>query len=429
MEKLTFFTRQLMYGWSALLVLWGSASGQTRLRLADCYERAEAQHPLAGQTKLLAAQSGLQQAVTQLNFMPKLALNAQASYQTDVTKVSITIPSLPLSFPSPSKDQYRATLDVSQLIYDGGMTKGQKAAQMAQTSVQQQQVSTQIYGIRERINQLFFNVLLMEENMQVSRLLLEDFETKLSRIQAQLRNGVGQPMAADVLRAQMISVQQRLIEQKATQKAAVQMLGELLDQDLSNVIFEKPSALNEVPLALGVRPENQGFALQKQALDAQQSLVQRKNMPRLSAFVQGGYGEPGLNMFKTGFQPWGMFGLRLNWNFYDFGASKKEREALQIGQKLVEAQEVAFTQSLELQLIQLRNEMEKVKALIAQDKEMLTIRGRIKANVSAQLDQGVATAVDFASEVNAESQARELLSLHELQLLMLQQQYLIVRGK
>jgi outer membrane protein TolC len=400
-----------------LLCLVEICTAQT-LRLETCYEQAKAHHPMAEQKTILADATALSKSVLATNLLPKVQLNAQATLQSDVTSIPISLPNI--TIPTPHKDQYKATVDVNQVLYDGNATKSQVQVQDAQLAAQQQQVEVGIYSIRDKVNQLFFNALLADENLALTQLLKQDIQTRLDRVNAGLRNGVGAPVTALQLQAELAKIDARFVELRNGRKTALDMLAELMGAPIpENVSLERPSSFApNVAADFSNRPETRLYALQKESLNAQMNALNTVNKPKLSAFLQAGLGRPGLNAFKTDFAPFAIGGLRLSWTLWDWGATKKQQNALDTQKRVIDTQSAAFEQSTRLQLIQAQNEADKLVALLDQDRAIIALRVKIKENVAAQLENGIATANDYLTEVNAENQAKQNMKLHELQLLL-----------
>lgn len=387
------------------------------LDLATCYEKARAVHPLAAQRSIFAEAAHLQKAALATNLMPKVQLNAQATYQSDVTSIPVKLPNI--TIPTPDKDQYKATLDVSHILYDGKAIKSQMAVQDANLATQQQQVEVNLFGIKERINGLYFNVLLTDENVALTQLLRQDIQTRLDRVKAGLRNGVGAPISAMQLEAQLAQLEIQRITLQQNRKAALQMLGELIGESLPETTkLTKPVAALPMQVSLQNRPEMLLFEAQRNAVSVQQNALQATQKPKVSAFLQTGFGRPALNMFSSSFDPFAIGGMRLSWTLWDGRITQKQRASLETQKRLVQTQENAFLQSQRMQIVQYQNEIEKMQALLVQDETIVMLRTKIKENVAAQLENGVATANDYLLEANAENQVRQNQKLHELQLLM-----------
>jgi hypothetical protein len=63
------------------------------------------------------------------------------------------------------------------------------------------------------------------------------------------------------------------------------------------------------------------------------------------------------------------------------------------------------------------------------DLQIIALKNQVKESAKAQLDNGVITASDYLREVHAEDQARQNLTLHQLQLLNATLQYQTIAGK
>jgi outer membrane protein TolC len=147
---------------------------QQTLTLEECYALAEKNYPLAKQTALLDERTKSEIKVLEKEKLPKLDLNAQATYQSDVIEFPLEIPNSTVE--PPNNDQYRATIDANQLIYNGGSIAAKTRLKSAELATQQQQVAVNLYTLKSRINQNYFSVLLFQEQ---EKLLLSNLETNI----------------------------------------------------------------------------------------------------------------------------------------------------------------------------------------------------------------------------------------------------------
>ena len=175
------------------------------------------------------------------------------------------------------------------------------------------------------------------------------------------------------------------------------------------------SVLNETA---NHRPELSLFDAQAKLYENQKSLVTAGNLPRVGAFVQGGYGLPALNMFDPSFAGFYIAGLRLSWNISGFYTQKDNLSKLDISKKTVGIQKETFLFNSNLVTKQQRNEVEKIQSTLKSDDEIIGLRQNIKKSTQAKQINGTASVSDLIRDVNAENQARQLKSLHEIQLLM-----------
>lgn len=119
-------------------------------------------YPLTKQNNLLQNQSELQTKILEKDKLPKVVLNAQATYQSEVTQVPFSLPNATIE--PLNKDQYRATLDVNQLIYNGGAIKAQSQLKTTQIKTQQQMVEVNLYHLKNQINQYFLGFYWVKKN-------------------------------------------------------------------------------------------------------------------------------------------------------------------------------------------------------------------------------------------------------------------------
>ncbi len=295
--------------------------------------------------------------------------------------------------------------------------------------VEDQKVSVDMYKVKERINTLYLGTLLLDEQLKQTILLQKDIQIGIDKISAQVRNGTALRSNQQVLEAELLKNEQRKIELMANRKGLLDVLSLFLGQDLpESTVLEQP-AVNEAALTETIkRPELTLFAYQDSLFKVQEKMVSVKNRPRASAFIQGGYGRPGLNMLVNDFDFYYIGGLRLSWNLGGLYTTKKEKQILSVNQQMVGVQKDLFLLNTNTQLKQQEAELKKLQQLIGTDQAIIDLREKVKQASNAQLENGVITASDFLREVNAEDQARLLLIAHKLQLLQAQINYRTLSG-
>lgn len=410
-----------------LFTLPAIAQDGATLTLERAYQLAEQHYPLIRQRDLVKKTAGLSIENIGKGYLPQLNVNGQATYQSDVTSVPIKIPGINIE--EPSKDQYKLTAELSQILYDGGSINAQKQVQQVNALVEDQKVSVDMYKVKERINTLFLGVLLLDEQLKQTDLLKKDIQLGVDRISAQVRNGTALRSNQQVLEAELLKNEQRKIELAANRSGLLDVLALFLGQELpENTTLVQPSVNDGLLTETIRRPELQLFSYQDSLFKVQEKIVNAKNRPRASAFVQGGYGRPGLNMLVNDFDFFYIGGLRLNWSLGNLYTSKKEKQILATNQQMVNVQRDVFLLNTNTQLRQQSAELKKLQQLIGTDQAIIDLREKVKTASNAQLENGVITASDFLREVNAEDQARLLLIAHKLQLLQAQINYRTLSG-
>ncbi|WP_240966281.1 TolC family protein [Pseudoflavitalea sp. G-6-1-2] len=420
------FRWQLAAG--VFFVLPAAAQEQNTLTLERAYQLAEQHYPLIRQRDLVNRTSALTIENIGKGYLPQLAINGQATYQSDVTSVPVKIPGINVD--QPNKDQYKITAELSQVLYDGGNISSQKQIQQISSLVEDQKVTVDLYKVKERINTLYLGTLLLDEQLKQTELLKRDIRIGIDKVSAQVRNGTALRSNQQVLEAELLKTDQRSIELAANRKGLLDVLSLFLGKQLpENTTLQQP-ALNSTDITETInRPELQLFSFQDSLYKVQESLIHAKNRPKASAFIQGGYGRPGLNMLENKFDFFYIGGVRLNWNLGGLYTSKKEKQLLALNQQMVGVQKEVFLFNTNTQLKQQQAELNKWQKLIDTDQAIIDLREKVKTAANAQLENGVITANDFLREVNAEDQARLQLIAHKLQLLQSQINYQTISGK
>lgn len=404
-----------------------SVFGQS-LTLQQAYDLSLKNYPVIKQKQLIRQTAAITVENLQKGFLPQFSINGQATYQSAVTSIPIAVPGF--SVDPLSKDQYKLYADVSQLIYDGGLTKEQKAVQQYTALVEDQKVEVELYKLKERVNQLFLSILYLDEQIKQIDLVQSDIKTGISKVEAQLQNGVAFRSNLNMLKAELLKVEQRAIEISSTKAGLTDALSLYIGQPLGATLqLEKPVLEVVVQSEEISRPELKLFSEQAKLIGQQDKLITAKNLPKASLFAQGGYGRPGLNQLQNEFDFYYIGGLRFNWSLGGLYTKKKEKELVRVNQKIVDIQKETFLLTTQSQLKQQQAEINKLVKLIATDKEIIALRESVKDAAKAQLENGVITANDYLQEVNAEDQARQLLITHTVQLLQATINYQTISGK
>ena len=404
-----------------------TAQDKKYLSLQEVYQLSEQNYPAIKQMGLIKRTEELTLNNLSAGFLPQLSFSGQATYQSDVTKVDIPIPNVKV--PSQSKDQYKIVADVSQLIYDGGLIKGQKNIQQLNSSVDETRVEVELYALKNRINQVYFNILYQDQLLKQNELLLKDIQTGVNKIQQQVNNGTVLRSNLQVLQVQMLQTQQRAIEIRNTRKGLTDALSLFINKPI-NETDQLQTPMAEIAIDTSIsRPEVKLYEEQSKLLAGQQKLIEARNQPKASAFVQGGYGRPGLNLLSNNFDAFYITGVRLNWSLGGLYNAKREKSLLDISKRTVDIQKETFLLNTQSQLKQQKAEITKFAELAASDKAIIELRSKISEAAKAQLENAVITANDYLREINAEDAARQALATHQLQLLQAQINYQLTTGK
>ncbi len=409
------------------LLLALSFHSNAQISVEECYEKAKSNYPLIKQYGLIGQVESLELSNANKGYLPQISLSAKASYQSDVTSIPESLGQIlsqmtgrDISFPVLSKDQYQAVLEINQLIWDGGLIKARKSIIEAGSEVEKLKLETDLFSLNERINQLYFGALLIVEQLNQNELLKSELQANYEKIYSLHRNGVVGLADLDVIKVEQLNALQRETELKSSRNSFLIMLSAFTGMKIDeSTVFIKPQVDPVTSTGYKIlRPEMEMFNAQNKLFDMQKSILDAGNLPKLGLFVQGGYGKPGLNMFTDGFSPFYIGGIRFSWNIGGLYSYKNNLNKLDIDKKSIDIRKETFLFNTELKISQQNAEIEKLKAIITNDDEIITLRERIKKTASSKVDNGTLTTTDFVREINAENQARKLKALHEIQLLM-----------
>lgn len=394
-----------------------SLSAQQTLSLEECQLLAREQFPLIKRNALIEKTEAYSLENASKAWLPQINVIGQATYQNEVTQLPVTLPNM--SVEPLSKDQYKVYADLQQQIFDGGVINNQKKLAKIQSETEIQKNEVELHKLEERINQIYFGILQSQEQLQQTKITENDLENGLKKATAQFQYGTILRSQVDVLKAQLISLEQRQIELQSMRTNYIAMLGLFIKKNIDDKTdFRKPEKL----LLTGEnnRSELKVFNLQQQTLETQKSIIKSKNLPKLGAFFQGGYGKPGFNMLKNEFDVFYIGGVRLQIPISGFYTKKNDLALLNTQQQDLEIQKENFLFNQNFSTVQNNSDLEKLQQLITKDDDLILLRQSIKKASLAQLENGVITTSGYLWEVNAEEQARLQKVLHETQYLLTQ---------
>ena len=406
-----------------LLLIFSIASySQQKLTIEECYALAEKNYPLAKQINLLQQKSTYEIDALNKAKLPKIDLNAQATYQSDVIGLPTTLPGVE----SLNKDQYRATLDVNQLLYNGGMIAANTKLKEAQTLTQQQQVEVNLYQLKSRINYSYMMILLWQDQRELLFAKQNTIYSKIKEVKSGVKNGAILPASEQVLEAELLKLEQALTENSFQRIKEIQNLSSLTTTTIAeNAVLERPITAFK---ANGTRPEMKFFDLQQDQIEASKNIIAKSNSPKLNAFGQAGYGNPGLNMLNNSFEDFYIVGLKLNWNVLDWNKSKTDKQALDIAKEVVATEKETFETNNQMQLNELQSEISKIEIIIKTDSQIIHLREKVVQSSDSQLRNGVITSSDYLTELNQFFDAKTNQKIHQTQLELAKINYQTSKG-
>lgn len=404
---------------------------QPVITLQECYRNAENNYPLRAQEQLSGDINLLKINNLNKNFLPRVNAGANISLQSDVTKVNIELPAgLPeLGMPEIRKDWYKLTLDLSQTIYDGSITRYQKQLEEANLRADLKGVEAELYRLRERVNQLFFGILLIDRNEKLLLAGAEKIRARIKEVNSAITSGAVPEMNLRILEAELIRLEQQVTELKHDRLTSCRMLEELTAIPLApDAIFQLPEAAAIPDSFENRRPEYKLFDIQRNRIDLMKKMVITKWNPKVSAYGQAGYGRPGLNMLDSDFRPWWLIGARVTWSPWNWNENRNERKILALQSEIIRAQQESFDRNLRISAFKESGEAAKMAALLDQDRQIIVLRESVTQSAASQLDHGVITPADYIARLNEETTARITYELHQLQLVRARIAWLYTTG-
>jgi outer membrane protein TolC len=296
--------------------------------------------------------------------------------------------------------------------------------------VEQGKIDVELQKLRETINQLYFSVLLAGEQLQLVQLVDKDLDAGIARVRAQVDNGTAFRSALASLQAERIRNRQRLWEWESTRRGLLDVLSLYIGQQLpdnTSLTWPDAGALERTP-AIN-RSEIALLHVQDSLLLEKDRSIDIRNRPKVSAFLQAGYGRPGLNMLKNEFDPFYITGVRFQWGLSGLYNTRRDRSLLEVQRQVLTVQEDQVMLQTRVRLGQQLAEIRKWERVLPADAEIVALREEVREATRAQLENGVATASDYIREVNAADQARIQAIVHRLQLIQAVVQYRTMAGQ
>lgn len=322
-----------------------------QLTLEECQRRAQDNYPLVRQYGLIEKAREYDLSNAGKGYLPQFSLSGKATYQSDITRLPVEIPNLDIK--TASKDQYQVMLEVQQTLWDGGDIRSRKRLTRAASEVELEKQHVDMYALTDRVNQLFFGILLLDEQLKQNSLLQEDLGRTHKQVADYIANGIATPSDLDAVSVEQLNTRQHRVELETTRRAYLSMLAAFTGKDLSSeTVLLKPAAEENIDRQMNNRPELRWYDAQGEQLRQQEAALNTRLMPRFGLFVQGAYGNPGLNMLKDEFNAYYMAGVRMSWNFGSLYTLKNDRRRIDNTRQQIETGRDVFLFNIRLQATQ-----------------------------------------------------------------------------
>jgi outer membrane protein TolC len=418
------------------IIAWGTAGyAQKILTLKECYNRAMLSTALAGEKDSYSAIWQLKDKNLSKGWLPTLDASGSFIYNSEVIDIGSSLGSLPIPGISDAikplpHEQYKLTVDINQVIYDGGLIKGARALEKADLLINEKQTETDLYKLRGQINTYYFNMLLLDRQKELLKNYLELITSRISSMQSAVENGVILRSDIDVLTSEKIKLEQQLRENEIRKNSLIKILSDLTEMEIdpsSELVMPALPAETNSELS---RPELEVFDLRREQLEASLRVTNSKRMPKAFGFATLGYGNPpGNNFFRDEFAPYYILGAGVKWNIFDWNKAKNEKQIIGLQQGIVDSRKNDLADNLNRLLEAKNSEIASLNSLIQTDNELISLRKRITASAESQYENGTITATELLNEINAEKLALINYEIHKINLAMAQVEYMNICGK
>ena len=403
----------------ALIILSSGSWAQT---LEECQQAAEKNYPLIKQYGLIAKTTQLTFKNIQKGWLPQVTASAQATYQSAVTAWPESMQSIyqqmGLNMKGLRKDQYKIGVDLQQTIYDGGAISSQRNIAQQEGKVQEAQTETNLYQVRRRVNEMYFSLLLLNEQIQLNedvKALLQSSEKKLS---AMVKGGTAATSDLDNVRAERLSVEQQNENLKQQKQMLQRMLSVFCGLEVNNT--QKPAPV-QIASSVNHRPEMRLYNSQLELTEAKEKALDTQLRPKLGLFAQGFYGYPGLNMFEDMMnRKWslnGIVGIKLSWNVSAFYTHKNDKARLSAQREMIENEREVFLFNNKLEEIQQNENINRYQTMMKSDDEIIVLRTNVRKAAESKLTHGIIDVISLLREINNENAAKTQQSIHEIDML------------
>lgn len=396
------------------------AQGQT---LEECQQAAERNYPLISQYGLIEKTTDLTMSNLSKGWLPQVTASAQATYQSDVVawpdQMQTIYQQMGLDMKGLKKDQYKVGIDVQQMVFDGGAISSQRDIAREQGRVQEAQTEVTMYQVRRRVNEMYFGLLMLDEQIALNNDLQSLLAANEQKLSSMWKRGTASESDYQAVKAERLNVMQQATTLDAQRRAVMRMLSAFCGMEVTHV--EKPALIALPSQDVAQRPELKAIDAQLSLANAQERLLNSALMPKLSLFATGFYGYPGYNMFDDMMShdwSWnGMVGARLSWNLGAFYTHRNDKAKIRLQRDMAETSREVFLFNNRLELIQQNENIEQYRRLMNDDEEIIALRSSVRKAAESKLAHGIIDVNDLVKEINAENAARVQQSIHEIKLL------------
>lgn len=407
---------------SAIVIGIAAFLCRAEVTLQECLDRASENYPLIKKYDLLASTEEIELSDINKNWLPRIGVYGQGTLQNTVpsfpSALSNVMQQMGGSIKGLGKLQYKVGVDVNQIVWDGGASKSQREIAKRNTGVNRAALDVEVYAVRQRVESIYFAILLIESQIKQMESALGVYESNLKRLKSMVTNGVAMQCDADMVEAQMLGVSQQLIQAKSAVKGYRDMLSIFTGAELTTEKLRMPEA--DLPADMTPdRPEQTLFNAQMDLNNARRNSVDVTLMPKVGFFAQSYYGYPGIDYFKAMMGRDLTFnivaGVKVSWNIDSFYTKKNSLRKLGYANSRIEAERETFLFNNSMQTASQLEEIRGIESVMKDDARIVELRRNVRVAAESQLRNGIIDATALTTKINDEIQASLAASYHTIQ--------------
>ena len=401
---------------AVFVILLFPLTAEGQVTIDQCMTMARENYPQIRQLNLIDEAARYDVASITKSWLPHLTISGKATYQSDVVEMPFDIPGFSFNLPH---DQYSLVGEISQTIWDGGMSGSSREVTETGSAVQKEQVEVSLYAINERVEKIFLGILLYDSQLEQNGILRNGLERNASQALACIESGTAYRSDLEMIEVSILNCEQQREELLKDRQAYLTMLEKLTGMSLDGQEFIVPDADTDFMMRDTIsRPEIGLYDAQLRQQEAMIRQLDTKISPQFSLSLQGGIGRPGLNILKNSFQPYWTAGLRMSWDIGALYTRKDEKRKLDAQIRKIESDKETFIFNTGLDATQMMGAIGKARSLLEKDRQIIALRESIRASGEEQYRNGVITMTDLMSRIDDEYNAKVAESIHRIQLLM-----------
>ncbi|MBP7652991.1 TolC family protein [Candidatus Dependentiae bacterium] len=388
------------------------------ITLNQCFEKLKENYPILKNKDYFKNISSIKIENYDKEWMPSLYLRGNISDQSDAV-------------PRTDRDKYQINFEIEQIIYEGGIINNQKNYEKESEISELKKIEIEIYKLKEKVCKIYFDIILAGEQIKIFENTLKDLKSRLNSVESAVKNGVRLKNDLSLIKSEILTIEQDILSKQNRKRALFEILNELTGLKLNEYFdliypeifvsdFENESGGNRLELSL--------YDSEKKKTDIMNGIIATKSKPKINAFLQMGYGKPGLNMFENIFEKYAVAGIKFNWKVYDWKTAELEKNINNNRKQIIETEKEIFRKNIKISLIELFYEIKTLEKTIIKDSQNIEIRKEILESILSQYNNGIATATEYIINSNNLLNAKNILKIHEVQLKYYLANYKIIRG-